>query len=271
MSDPSTTLAPRLSLEQLVKNFEQASRDIREGFAMVERAEELLNRTFVMEGTGWIRARNRHERVHFGDPEGSLTEVRRQVWGHLIEALELRKIMSVKAWDDLQKQIRDDAEVPEITHESVTSMATGFRSQMPQMLEAAIEEVFDWLRPPRSEYKRNSEFEVPRRIVISYAVERWGNVYDTWRVSYHRDPNFNALERVFRALDGKGQTTERSYSRISELVRATPRTSAKCEGETKYFSFRAFKNGNLHLTFLREDLLARFNQIAGGKRLRGAA
>jgi len=40
-------------------------------------------------------------------------------------------------------------------------------------------------------------------------------------------------------------------------------------GETDYFAFRCFKNGNLHLIFKRPDLVRRLNQIAGGKRLRG--
>lgn len=39
-------------------------------------------------------------------------------------------------------------------------------------------------------------------------------------------------------------------------------------GETDLFAFRCCANGNLHLRFRRLDLLARFNQIAGGRRLR---
>lgn len=263
----SETLAPRLSLEELVRTFEQAEKDIRNGFDLVARAEETLNRTFVMEGSGWVRARNRYDRVNFDDADSALNEVRRTVWLQLVERLDLRRVMSIKAWEELQKQLNDGKDVPEITRETVAGMVEGFRSQLPKMLEAAVSEVFDWLRPPRSEYKRNSELEVPRRIVISYAVERWSNVWSSWRVNYHREQEFTALERVFRALDGKTQETGHGYSEIHSLVHACDRNE-RCEGETPYFAFRAYRNGNMHLTFKREDLLARFNQIAGGARLR---
>lgn len=204
MSDQPDALAPRLSIEEMVRVFAYAERNIRDGFALIEQAEKTLNRTFIMEGSGWVRARDRWDRVNFNDPDGAMREVRRTVWAQLVERLELRRVMSVKAWEQLQKELRDGEDVPEITHEAVTGMAEGFRAQIPQMLEAAVEEVFNWLRPPHSEYKRNSEFEVPRRIVISWAVERWSNIWSSWRMNYHREPEFAALERVFLALDGKG-------------------------------------------------------------------
>jgi hypothetical protein len=265
----STALSPRLSIEELVKVYEYAERNIRDGFALIEQAEKSLNNAFVMSGSGWVRATDRRERVRFDDPDSALTEVRRAIWGHLVERLELRRVMSVKAWTELQRELDDGKEVPEITHETVTGMANGFRAQLPEMLNAAVQEVFEWLRPPGSEYKRNSEFEVPRRIVITWAVEQWSKCWGSWRMNYHREQNFAALERVFLALDGKGQVNPHSRCAIYEAVHVTPASSEKCEGETPYFRFRAFKNGNMHVTFLREDLLARFNQIAGGARLRG--
>jgi Domain of unknown function (DUF4942) len=36
-----------------------------------------------------------------------------------------------------------------------------------------------------------------------------------------------------------------------------------------YFKFKAHRNGTLHLTFKRPDLVAKLNAIAGGKSLRG--
>jgi hypothetical protein len=268
--DEKTTLAPRLSVEELVKTYERAERDIREGFALVSRAVESLNESYTMGGTFGVGLQDHSSYVSFSDPERHLTILRRALWGLLVERLDLRRVMSIKAWDELQDQLRKGEDVPEITRETVMGLVEGFRSQIPAMLEAAVNEVFDWLRPPRSEYKRNSELEVPRRIVISYAVERWSNVWSSWRLNYsHAEERFAALERVFMALDGKGQVgdTRHGYSQIHTLVHACDRNE-KCEGETEYFRFKAFRNGNLHLTFLREDLLARFNQIAGGARLR---
>ena len=65
----------------------------------------------------------------------------------------------------------------------------------------------------------------------------------------------------------KGQINKSHYSALHDAIVATPITSGK--GETEYFEFRAFRNGNLHLKVRRLDLLERFNALAGGKRLRG--
>lgn len=101
-------------------------------------------------------------------------------------------------------------------------------------------------------------------MVLSRMVEiRIGH----WRVEHRQDQHLTALENVFSALDGKGQVSKQYYSQIFGLIDALPR-GAECVGQTEYFAFRGYLNGTLHLTFLRRDLLARFNQIAGGRRLR---
>jgi hypothetical protein len=39
-------------------------------------------------------------------------------------------------------------------------------------------------------------------------------------------------------------------------------------GQTDYFKFKCCLNGNLHLEFLKPELVARLNAVAGGNRLR---
>jgi hypothetical protein len=74
------------------------------------------------------------------------------------------------------------------------------------------------------------------------------------------------LENVFTALDGNGQIAKRYNSVLEDAICSAPGGV----GETDYFNFKAHRNGNLHISFRRRDLLARFNQIAGGARLRPA-
>jgi hypothetical protein len=44
-------------------------------------------------------------------------------------------------------------------------------------------------------------------------------------------------------------------------------SSPNGEGQTEYFRFRSFKNGNLHLWFLRGDLVKEMNSVAGGEKV----
>jgi hypothetical protein len=265
---PASTLAPRLTIEEIVRVYNECVAQIRGGYAMVSAAEQRLNDVFVMEGRGSISAARNH-RISFANPSDALMEVRHAVWSSIIERLEVRRMMSVARARELDEQLRQH-KMPEITHETVAQLLKGFFQNLDKMLEEAVEEVFDWLRPPRSEYKSNSEYEVPRKVVLGHIAEPWGKFHNRWSVSYggYADTRLTALENVFSALDGQGKITKTHYSAISTVIRSEGYAG---EGETPYFKFRTFHNGNMHMWMKRADLLARFNQIAGGKRLRAPA
>lgn len=260
----TTTLAPRLTISEVVRVYEAACADIRESYARLAAAQQRLNDTFTMAHYSSIHV---NARVDFGDPEREILRIRHEVWRSVTERLEVRRMMSIGRAKELDRQI-EKLELPEITEQSVAELVHGFSSHLPEMLAEAVEEVFDWLRPRRSEYKRNSELEVPARIVLTGIVERWDRFTSSHRVSYLREQNLIALENVFSALDGKGQIAKSHYSAMSNAIRA-PGFDGK--GETEYFKFSVHRNGNAHITFRRLDLLAAFNRIAGGRRLRPAA
>jgi hypothetical protein len=259
-------LARRLAIPELVAVYEQAERDILSGFALISGAEKALNDAFTLGGAGSISVRNANGRVHFERSAECLTEVRRSIWRTLVERLELRRIMSVSAWEELQRKLEREEPAP-ITSETLTQMAEHFRSRLPSMLTDAVAEVFEWLRPRRSQYKTNSELEVGRKVILSWVIERWDKFHTSWSVHYHSEQNLTALENVFSALDGKAPITKGHYSALSTAIKACG-SAPECAGETEYFRFKGYRNGKLHLGFKRLDLLKRFNEIAGGARLR---
>lgn len=261
---PRTKLARRLTVTEVVRVYEEASATIRGAFAQVAAAEAVLNETFCMDSYKSIDASG--HRFNFNAPEDALVRMRHDVWRAIVERLEVRRMMSIARAAELDRQL-DRLELPEITERSVSELVLGFQANLDVMLAEAVEEVFAWLRPRRSQYKTNSELEVPERVVLTGAVDRWDKITTSWRVYYRREQEFTALENVFTALDGRGQITKTHYSAISTAIKAPGFDGV---GETPYFAFRTWKNGNMHLRFKRLDLLARFNAIAGGRRLRPA-
>lgn len=258
-------LAPRLSISECVRVHAEATAEIRDAFRRLAAAEKRLNDVFEC-GHGSIHVGSYDRRPRWDAPDDALEGVDRDVWRALVDRLELRRMMSIQRWEALTRQV-EKGDMPPITEESVTAVLRGFQESLPEMLGEAVEEVFDWLRPRRSKYKSNSEFEVPEKIVLGRVVDQWGWLCSSWRINHHVDPQLTALENVFTALDGKGQITKGHYSAISQVIRAPGFDGT---GETEYFRFKTFRNGNMHLWFKRKDLLARFNAIAGGKRLRQA-
>jgi hypothetical protein len=260
-------ITKRLTITEAVAVYERATAQIREGFRLVAEAEKLLNETFTMDHFGSIHVSGYSGRVNFDDPSENLLRVRHDVWSAIIDRLEVRRMMSVARAKELSRQL-EKHELPEITLQSASELLHGFQSNLSTMLEEAVEEVFNWLRPRASKYKTNSEYEVPRKVVLTSVVEPWNKIWSSWRVNYHREAELTALENVFSALDGNGQITKTHYSAISNAIRAEGFDGV---GETPYFRFKTYKNGNMHLEFRRLDLLARFNAIAGGRRLRSAS
>jgi hypothetical protein len=235
---------------------------------MVARAERRLNDAFTLGATdGGIGVRNRYNSaINFDDPDDVLAILQRSIWRLLVDRLGLQQFLSISAAKQLDEQLRT-GDLPPLTADNVVTMADGFRQQIPQMLEASVREVFDWLTPQARwhNYKTNSRFTVGRKVIVTRMVslDSWSG----WRVCYGgAEDHLSALENVFTSLDGKGCVTKTHYSAISTAIKAAPKAET-CEGETPYFKFRGFRNGNLHITFKRPDLVKRFNQIAGGARL----
>lgn len=263
-----STLAIHVNATAIITAYQATCVDIRTNFAALVESEKRLNLALGCDdpyGTHAIRIvpSRYQDGADFTRPENATKRLRHNVWDRIVELLELRKFLSVAKWDELNRLIDRD-EMPEITHESVGQFVAGLVDQRGELLSDAVQETFEFLRPaPRvgvRTYKSNSELEVPPKVVLRRMV---GGFHAVGRgLDYDREQQVLAMERVFSMLDGKGEISKSHYSEIGVALKAGP------VGETTHFRFRACANGNLHLWFKRLDLLATFNRIAGGKRLR---
>lgn len=262
--NPQSTLALRTTVATLVADYNFAVSEIREGFETIARAERRLCQAFAMgDKNHEVRVQPAHCHHHpdWSDPSEALEKVKRQAWEAIVERLELRRVMSVKAWEELSKTL-DKGKLPEITIESVATFAQGYLDSLWDMHRDAVKECFNWLRPWRDEYKTNNREEIGPKVVLTYMVERsLGRI----RLRCGIDQHVIALENVFSALDGRGLTAKSYWSELRNTIEANPGTTS---GETTWFRYRMFGNGNMHIAFKRLDLLAEFNAIAGGKNLR---
>lgn len=261
-------LIQRDTVAQLVGNFESAVTDITQAYDLLHAAKKRLNASFGM-----------GQRIHSFDvlPHGyrhgatlsddSLAQVMVQIkldaWRVLMERLELRKLLSIARREELDKQLSDGKGLPDITLENVWGMFESAVSNIDRYMEEAVLEVFEFLRPPSSKYKTNSEFEIGKRVVLKRYVEP--NYSKTgFNVRYSYDRNITALDNTFLRLDGKGIVS--TYNGPTQDAIKQAGSDGLCE--TDYFKLRCCLNGNLHMEFKRADLVQRLNAIAGGARLK---
>lgn len=293
-------LTKHQTVTEIVQIYEQARADIVAGFALIADAEQRLSATFSHTEYGsdiHIRDRWRgHANIRFDAPADTLEMLKRDIWARIVDRLEIQRIASVKRWKEIEAQIENGGHwecprcrkvsqgpvtghtvgrcrdchvdqvavpLPEITVDNVMRWGQAQRAALPELLKEAVREVFDFLRPPGSPYKTNTEFEVGRRVIIEYGVEL--GFHGRFTLNYHRDQFFTALDNVLHALDGKGVPKTPRPALYAAL-----RDSEGGRGETPYYRFKAFRKGTLHLEFTRMDLIKRLNEIAGGKRLRGS-
>lgn len=253
---------PRTTLADMVNAYVLAEQEIRQAYGLLVQADQRLKSAFRPDSYLFDLSRVDRDYRDFENPAGVMKRVRQDVWRALVDRMELKRILSVKRTAELERQIETGENLPEITLPNLLAMLEGTLNQASAYLEEAVREVFEWLRPPGSPYKTNSEFEVGRRVIRSYAVELGWN--GKFRMNHYRHDQLRALDRVFHALDGQGYPATYNGP-LADAIEATPDGT----GETDYFKFRCFKNGNLHLEFKRLDLVAKLNQVAGGMRLRG--
>jgi hypothetical protein len=263
MPTESEDVVKRSTMEELVRTYAQAEADIRAACATIAAALDSLNAVVRLgETSGGVDFRPVHNRhLDYNQPEEALTELRRQIWRRIVDRLELRRMMSVRQAKALDDWL-DAKTVETIDIATVTGLWRCHAQNLPEMLSEAIGEVYEFLRPSHSELKTNTQYELKSRVILERWVEHKGiSASGFWPTSWRR-PHFVALENVLSALDGRGSVSKSHYSEIERAI------ETHAVGETTYFHYKCYRNGNLHIEFKRPDLIKRFNTMAGGKRLK---
>jgi Domain of unknown function (DUF4942) len=189
----------------------------------------------------------------------------RRAWRILFDHLGVKNVMSVKKRGEFEHQL-ERGDLPEVTEANIIGVIAGLAGDAKEFARDAAKEVFDMLRPAKGwggDYKTNNAFRVGRKVILPHRVERCWNG-KTYRANYHREKELVALDGVFHLLDGKGVMRE-PRGPLCKAIEASP----DGRGETDFFAFKCFKNGNLHLTMKRLDLVKELNGLAAGEYVLG--
>lgn len=262
MSAFTTEVAKRETLSAMIGTYQQAIKSIEEAYNMLEIAQKSLRAVFL-DAPGYRFSTNDRDITEVGKKASDEinAKLKKDAWAVIVERMELRRLLSIRRRTELDSQI-EKGELPELSIENVMALFETSAANVNTYLEEAVKEVFDYLRPPQSKYKTNTEFELGKRVILTWQVEKgWSR--GKFRVNYHRDKHLTALDNVFHMIDGKGPVKSYHgplYNAITDSPDGT--------GSTDYFKFRCCLNGNLHLEFLKPALVSKLNAIAGGSRLR---
>jgi hypothetical protein len=274
MSEFGKELIPRQSMVGLVQAHDRAKKLAAEGLMKLCEASTVMHEAFgqkddVLGGQIWgydlrVDPISRSSSTVFTK---SADAIKNNAWSYLLHKTGVDVFLSARRREEAERQIERN-ESPDFTLENVLSLVQGMAGNIDGYFQEAVKEVYDWLRPYRGwddKYKTNIDWEVGRKVIKEGIVE-----LDQWahRISHYYSRKLQDLDRVFHLLDGKGAP---KYP--GDLVTAieTAMRDKNTTTETPYFKVTWYKKGTMHFEFLREDLLSRFNAVAGGARLKSAA
>lgn len=218
---------------------------------------------------GFIAPINPPARDKFLSEARRLTDI--NAWARLVELTDLERLMDKQAKDELRQALMSDP--PEVTEGNVLATVETWAGNAGMTFRRGIANCFSQLD---RRFRSHDGWKVGSRVILTGTFDEWGH----W--SYYRNhrDTLTDIERVFLTLDGKqippagytGKATGQDeseaepYLRIVDAVdRARGRgwTARQTEVQSDYFTIRAFKNGNCHVWFKRDDLVAKVNQLIG--------
>lgn len=186
--------------------------------------------------------------------EGITRQIDQRLWRLAFDKTGLMHFMDAQAKADFEREL--DGKTPAFTEDTVRATLVQHAHDAEAMFARGIVNVF---RRLSGRYRSNDAFKVAPKVVIEYVVgPRFagrGLEVRTWYAN--GVGTLNDIDRVFHVLDGERHDPRR----LEMALNAAFHSGETNLYEDRYFRIRGFKNGNVHLWFLRADLLERVNRI----------
>ena len=260
-------LTIRVTAAQMARVAEQAIEQIKVIVQICREQEKNLREVFG-QCTHDMFPRLQSDR-YITDLEELIHEFQRKAWRCVIQTLNVRPVMSLKAREELERQL-EDGDFPPFTEKNVLQTLQKILDDVPNMVDQAVQEVYDMLMScgSNTKYKTNDAFifDDTDKIIFGWALRAPPYGGGLW-VNELYVPRLDALGRAFYLIDPqiKGKLDDSVSQRIQRAL-----SEHKTELKTHYFHFKFFKKGSMHIRFLRKDLLQELKRRCGELHLKRA-
>jgi hypothetical protein len=256
----SSPLIKPQTVAQIVDAYLSAKDKIDRAYRLLKEAQEELQAVMSYPASYSIRFNTLPEhgyRYSEHTVEDVQKRIKKNVWEYLIKLSGIYKLLTIARRNELDKNL-EEGKMPDITVEEILDMFIVLQQNSRDIQNEAVMEAYDILRPRHSRLKTNQIEGIHAKVILSYKIERGYNE-GKFRVRYHSTQAINIIDRAFHILDGKPIPDGYNNFPLVDAINTSPTGI----GETEYFKFKAYKNGNLHLSYKRPDLVEKFNRVAG--------
>lgn len=203
-----------------------------------------------------------------------LKDVRVNFWRRTLELKDFKSKLTVKKRQEFEHALAEHCHM-DFTESNVRQFMLNLIGSYEQTLTEAVLDLFDMLTIRHcyngglheknihmfNGWKTNNAFKVGKRVVVPIRAGYgdgpfvgWGG---KWSLHHTAAAILDDIDKVMGYFDGGNEYQSMSTA----LTRAFARGESSGI-ESSYFRATAHKKGTIHLTFLNEDILRRFNVVA---------
>lgn len=236
-------VAVQRSIQDVINDFERVEMMVNEAYRLLDSAEQIANTHKIN-----VKA-NVHNRQHF-HPEAAIERMRRDAWIKLMDMTGIKQIMDTQALEEFEKELYSKA--PAFTEENIRGTLLQQMQESEKMFARGLVNVF---RALDKKYRRHKDtvFRIPKKIIIECAIDYWSG--GRLAVSHRAYSRIDDIDRIFKTLAGEKFN---SHELIAALGASWYIGNLH---ECSMYKVRGFKNGNIHIEFMRDDLLEKANEI----------
>ncbi len=257
------------TVDEMTTAYQQAEQLIKDGYQKFDQADEILNAAFITDRLGTFETIDKYGRGE-NTAEASLKRIKKHAWQQVINKIGLEKMITGKRRDELRKNV-EDGKMPPFTTADIMNFMQMLSGSAQDLTKEIITEAFQVLTPGRRDHRRREAYKtnekyarrsVGKKAILTWIVEqRYGGGL---QVKYQSQDKMLLIDKAFHLLDGKG-IPDGYQSPLIDAINNNP------VGHTEYFTYKAYQNSNLHITFRRPDLVKEMNKIAGDGTLSDSA
>lgn len=212
----------------------------------------------------------------------AIANIKTAFWKYIFDKTNLGKRATSKFRNNFFQFVEQTSTLA-FTERNIMSVLEMFFLNQDTIIQQCVVDVFDTATRYHEKntehtegWKTNKSWKIAPKIIIPHGVEyrQYMPGRGWWSMNYHRDDFFSDLDRAACFVDGtniEDITTIEAAMRQRFHDMSDDTTDYQKRFESTYFEIKIHKKGTVHLWWKRDDLLAKFNQIASeGKNWVGA-
>lgn len=231
-------LVKRQTVEELVVFRNECIEKYKQSQSLIVEVDHIMNAQFCISTGDFPEKDSEAIRKRFDKP----------FWFKIFKLVGLDVLMDSKRINEFEAQLYDNP--PEFTFENVWATVIKQLASSDEIFTQSVVTVFE---NRRFKYKSHEPQRFGKKLIIQEAFPQKYSY-----LCHHVKDRLHDLDRVVHLIDGK-QVPQYGQGLLGALAEASKFGQSSFDITTDHYRLKRFKNGNLHITILDQDIIHRMN------------